>query len=104
MNFKHTNINSFWGYLIIEELIRNGVDYFCISPGSRSTPLTVAVADNSKAKSIVGGGETLEVVSRLGLQSQISFVSTGGGAMLKYLEGKRLLSLEVLNNEKYVKN
>lgn len=53
MNFKHANINSFWGYLIIEELIRNGVDYFCISPGSRSTPLTVAVADNSKAKSIV---------------------------------------------------
>jgi len=54
MNLSNAeNINHLWGKLIIEELIRNGVDYFCICPGSRSTPLTYSVATNQKAKSIV---------------------------------------------------
>jgi 2-succinyl-5-enolpyruvyl-6-hydroxy-3-cyclohexene-1-carboxylate synthase len=47
------SINELWGYLIVEELIRNGIDYFVISPGSRSTPLTVAVARHSRAKNII---------------------------------------------------
>ncbi len=38
------NINIFWASLIVEELFRQGVTVFCISPGSRSTPLTVAAA------------------------------------------------------------
>jgi 2-succinyl-5-enolpyruvyl-6-hydroxy-3-cyclohexene-1-carboxylate synthase len=46
-------MNQLWGYLIIEELVRNGIDYFVISPGSRSTPLTVAVAQNQQVKKIV---------------------------------------------------
>jgi len=53
MDGSRYNLNSLWGRLIVEELIRCGVDYFCISPGSRSTPLVVAVAQNSRAKSIV---------------------------------------------------
>ena len=47
------NLNNFWGGLIVEELIRNGVDYFCIAPGSRSTPLTVAVARHPQARHII---------------------------------------------------
>lgn len=47
------NINTIWSSLIIEELIRNGIDYFCISPGSRSAPLIVAVAENPHAKHII---------------------------------------------------
>ncbi|MFC1553259.1 2-succinyl-5-enolpyruvyl-6-hydroxy-3-cyclohexene-1-carboxylic-acid synthase [candidate division KSB1 bacterium] len=47
------NINSLWSELIISELIKLGIDYFCICPGSRSTPLTVSVARNPKAKDIV---------------------------------------------------
>ncbi len=39
--------------MIVEELIRNGVEYFCLSPGSRSSPLAVAVAENPRAKSFV---------------------------------------------------
>ncbi|WP_295620765.1 2-succinyl-5-enolpyruvyl-6-hydroxy-3-cyclohexene-1-carboxylic-acid synthase [Chamaesiphon sp. GL140_3_metabinner_50] len=46
-------MNQLWGYLIVEELIRNGVDYFVISPGSRSTPLTVAIAQNQRANKII---------------------------------------------------
>ena len=44
-----SEITSIWSTLVIEELIRQGADFFCISPGSRSTPLTVAVARNQKA-------------------------------------------------------
>ena len=46
-------MNQLWGYLIVEELVRNGVDYFVISPGSRSTPLTVAVAQHSQATKVI---------------------------------------------------
>jgi 2-succinyl-5-enolpyruvyl-6-hydroxy-3-cyclohexene-1-carboxylate synthase len=46
-------MNQLWGYLIIEELVRNGINYFVISPGSRSTPLTVAVAQHPQANKLV---------------------------------------------------
>jgi len=43
------NLNNLWASLLVEELIRNGVDYYCLAPGSRCAPLTVAVADHPKA-------------------------------------------------------
>jgi 2-succinyl-5-enolpyruvyl-6-hydroxy-3-cyclohexene-1-carboxylate synthase len=46
-------INQLWGYLIVAELVRNGVNYFVISPGSRSTPLTLAVAQHPQAQKII---------------------------------------------------
>ncbi len=49
----HTTLNTLWGSLLIEECIRNGINYFCISPGSRSTPLTAAVARHSGAKMLL---------------------------------------------------
>jgi len=50
---KNVNFNDLWGKIIIEELVRNGVNYFCISPGSRSTPLIAAAARNEKAQKII---------------------------------------------------
>jgi len=47
------NINHLWGTLIIEELSRLGVDYFCVAPGSRSSPLVIALAQNKNIKSLV---------------------------------------------------
>ncbi len=44
------NLNMLWASIIVEELVRNGIDYFCISPGSRSSPLTISVAKNKKAR------------------------------------------------------
>jgi 2-succinyl-5-enolpyruvyl-6-hydroxy-3-cyclohexene-1-carboxylate synthase len=46
-------MNQLWGYLIVEELVRNGVNYFVISPGSRSTPLTLAAAQHSQAQKTI---------------------------------------------------
>jgi len=51
MNF--ININHCWGSLIVEELARLGCDYFCVAPGSRSSPLVIALAQNKKVKSFV---------------------------------------------------
>ncbi|EAT60095.1 2-succinyl-5-enolpyruvyl-6-hydroxy-3-cyclohexene-1-carboxylic-acid synthase [Chlorobium ferrooxidans] len=47
---NNRQITTLWSSIIIEELIRQGADFFCISPGSRSTPLTAAVAGNLKAR------------------------------------------------------
>jgi len=47
------NLNTFWAELIVDELVRCGIDYFCISPGSRSTPLTAEAARNKNAKTLV---------------------------------------------------
>ena len=46
-------MNTFWAKLIVEELVRCGVEYFCISPGSRSTPLVVAAARNDRVRTII---------------------------------------------------
>lgn len=50
----------------------------------------------SKAFSVVGGGETTQLIRSLGLQKKISFLSTGGGAMLEFLAGKKLPGIEAL--------
>ncbi|MDQ5938872.1 MAG: hypothetical protein QG642_562, partial [Patescibacteria group bacterium] len=50
----------------------------------------------TKAKTIIGGGETVELLKKLHLEKKATFVSTGGGAMLEFLEGKKLPALERL--------
>ncbi len=52
-----------------------------------------------KQVTIIGGGETVELVNRLGLLKQFNFVSTGGGAMMTFLEGKKLPALEALSKK-----
>ena len=51
----------------------------------------------SKVFSIVGGGETTALISKLKMVKKFSFVSTGGGAMLEFLSGKKLPGIEALN-------
>ncbi|MBD2774092.1 2-succinyl-5-enolpyruvyl-6-hydroxy-3-cyclohexene-1-carboxylic-acid synthase [Iningainema sp. BLCCT55] len=66
MTIDTSNINNLWGSLIVEELIRNGVNYFVISVGSRSTPLTVAVARHPNAEKIVCFDERAAAFHALG--------------------------------------
>ncbi|NLA52197.1 MAG: phosphoglycerate kinase, partial [Alcaligenaceae bacterium] len=51
---------------------------------------------NSDAFSIAGGGDTLAAIAKFGIADKISYISTGGGAFLEFLEGKKLPALEVL--------
>ncbi len=46
------NLNYLWSQLIVEELIRLGADYFCVAPGSRSSPLALSIAAHKQAKVI----------------------------------------------------
>ncbi|NQV29437.1 MAG: phosphoglycerate kinase [Candidatus Marinimicrobia bacterium] len=61
--------------------------------GTNSVAKAVAEGDN---KSVIGGGETLEAVSKLALTDRVSFVSTGGGAMLEFMETGDLPALKPL--------
>ena len=55
---------------------------------------------NSNAFSIAGGGDTLSAIDQFGVKDKISYISTGGGAFLEYLEGKELPALSILK-ERY---
>lgn len=59
--------------------------------------LALAITE-SKAKSIIGGGDTIAVVAKLGLLDKFSFVSTGGGAMLDFLTQGTLPGIEALKS------
>ncbi|MFT6149778.1 MAG: phosphoglycerate kinase [Saprospiraceae bacterium] len=58
--------------------------------GTKSIALAVADATANGAFSLVGGGDSVAAVKMMKLDEQVSFVSTGGGAMLEFLEGKTL--------------
>jgi 2-succinyl-5-enolpyruvyl-6-hydroxy-3-cyclohexene-1-carboxylate synthase len=88
MAIQAVNINSLWAYLIIEELIRNNIHYFCISPGSRSTPLIIAAANNQIAKKIICYDERSAAFHALGYSratnSPAVLISTSGTAVANY--------------------
>lgn len=82
------NINQLWGNLIIEELIRNGVEYFCLAPGSRSSPLAIAVALHPKAKTFMHFDERGTAFHALGYtsasQRPCALVCTSGSAVANF--------------------
>jgi phosphoglycerate kinase len=53
----------------------------------------------SGAVTVVGGGETAEAVEQFGLDSKMTHVSTGGGAFLAYVEGKKFASLAQIDDK-----
>ena len=65
--------------------------------GTRAVAEAVAEATDTGATSIIGGGDSAAAVEEFGLASRVSHVSTGGGASLEMLEGKRFESVELLD-------
>lgn len=63
--------------------------------GEGTRTLAQAIA-SSKAFSLAGGGDTLAAIEKYGVEEGISYISTGGGAFLEFVEGKKLPAVEIL--------
>ncbi len=63
--------------------------------GEGTRILATAIA-RSKAFSLAGGGDTLAAIEKYGVEDSISYISTGGGAFLEFVEGKKLPAVEIL--------
>jgi phosphoglycerate kinase len=85
---------------IIEQagtIVWNGpVGVFEFDQFGKGTERIAQAIANSKAFSIAGGGDTLAAVDKYNIADKVSYISTGGGAFLEFLEGKKLPAVEML--------
>jgi len=66
--------------------------------GTKSIAEAVAEATKNGAYSLIGGGDSAAAVQKFGFSSQVSYISTGGGALLEYFEGKELPGISAIVN------
>jgi len=64
--------------------------------GTMAVAKAVADATSKGAFSLIGGGDSVSAINKSGLSDRVSFISTGGGAMLEYLEGKPLPGIKAI--------
>lgn len=66
--------------------------------GTRSVAKAVVAATKKGAFSLIGGGDSAAAVAKFGFTDDVSYVSTGGGALLEYMEGKELPGVKAINS------
>ncbi|TAH01160.1 MAG: phosphoglycerate kinase [Sphingobacteriales bacterium] len=66
--------------------------------GTKAVAQAVVEATKTGAFSLIGGGDSAAAVAKFGMEDEVSYVSTGGGALLEYMEGKELPGVKALNN------
>jgi phosphoglycerate kinase len=64
--------------------------------GTKAIALAVAEATDKGAFSLIGGGDSVAAINKYNLKDRVSYVSTGGGAMLEYIEGKELPGVKAI--------
>ncbi len=67
--------------------------------GTRAVAQAVADATAKGARSVIGGGDSASAIKKLNLEDKVTHISTGGGASLEFLEGKKFKCLEVLDEK-----
>jgi len=78
-------------------IVWNGpVGVFEMAPFENGTKTIARAIADSPAFSIAGGGDTLAAIAKYGIEKQVGYISTGGGAFLEVLEGKQLPAFEIL--------
>jgi len=65
--------------------------------GTKKVAEAIAKATEKGAFSLVGGGDSVAAINQIGMADKVSYVSTGGGALLEYMEGKKLPGIEAIN-------
>jgi phosphoglycerate kinase len=65
--------------------------------GTKAIAEAVVKATESGAFSLIGGGDSAAAVAKFNLTEEVSYVSTGGGALLEYMEGKELPGVKAIN-------
>ncbi|MBK8369852.1 MAG: phosphoglycerate kinase [Saprospiraceae bacterium] len=71
-------------------------EFPAFSKGTFSIASSVADATSNGAFSLIGGGDSVSAIHQSGLSSKVSYISTGGGAMLEFLEGKELPGIKAI--------
>ena len=66
--------------------------------GTKAVAQAVVEATKTGAFSLIGGGDSAAAVAKFGMDDEVSYVSTGGGALLEYMEGKELPGVKALND------
>ena len=67
--------------------------------GTLAVAQAVADATAKGARSVIGGGDSASAIVNMGLEDQVSHISTGGGASLEFLEGKKFKCLDILDEK-----
>jgi len=81
-------------------ILWNGpVGVFEIDQFGKGTEVVAKAIAESAGFSIAGGGDTLAAIDKYGIKNQVSYISTGGGAFLEFVEGKKLPAVEMLEKK-----
>ena len=71
--------------------------------GEGTKTLSLAIAEN-QGFSIAGGGDTLAAVDKYDIADKVSYISTGGGAFLEFVEGKKLPAVSCSRSKEFIRN
>jgi phosphoglycerate kinase len=72
-------------------------EWNAFAQGTKEIALSVATATEQGAFSLIGGGDSAAAIAKFGLADRVSYISTGGGALLELFEGKTLPGINALD-------